>query len=453
MKPFFREIFLGKRELILQGDLVHPDGVRQGMISFSKGKGFIHHVGDIGETEDAGDLEPDAVIENGLIFPGFIDLHVHAREDQSREWVHKENYISAGKAALAGGVTGFADMPNTPVPVIDEATHVKKFRLSRYSGMDVLIYAGIGPGTRPLESNVPYKVFMGKSVGELFFRDRGQLKDTLKAYEGKHVSFHCEDPEILEEHHNRERHAERRPPEAEVSAVEFALELIEEFGLKGNLCHISTRESLELIERTRKRSGLPITVEATPHHLLLEDSVEGIRFPDILKNEDKENPEFPEIREVFFQVNPPIREERDRRAVFSAFKEGKIDYLATDHAPHIIKEKENGMSGLPHLDTFGNIVGCLMAMEISPEVVARAACYNPGNYFSEFGFNPRKLTVGENAHLTILVKEEEMVKREGVFSKSGWSPFEGRIFPWRVAFTVLQGRVWAKTCEPGEGRS
>ncbi len=459
MKPVFKELFLGKKEITIQGNIVYPDGVRQGTISFSKGKGMITGVDDerIGK-------EPDVILENGYLFPGFVDLHVHAREDSSQQWTYKENYISAAKAALAGGVTAFADMPNTPEPAVDDQRYDKKVRLSRFSGMEVLPYAGIGPGTEPLSMNVPYKVFMAKSVGELCFGNEKELRITLEKYEGLNVSFHCEDPEVLGEHENDKSHRDRRPPEAEIRAVELAFELIEENGIKGKLCHISTKGSLDLIERKRRKSGVSVTVEATPHHLLLEDNGNGIEFPDCLRplNDDGEgnshsddeskresggmsNRPSERVPDSFFQVNPPIRGHEDRMTLLEAFKEGRIDFLATDHAPHTREEKMQGMSGLPSLDSFGGTVGCLLESGVRAEIVARAAAYRPGEFISEFGLSSRKLEVGEVVHLCHLVKGGEEVTGGGGFSKAGWNPFEGFNMPWSVGFTILRGRGWKKT--------
>ena len=244
MSALFREHFLGKKEFTIEGDIVFQDGVKRGRININTRKGVF------GAVES--DREPDLCIEHGLIFPGFVDLHVHAREDPSRDWIHKEDFAHAGKAALAGGLTGIADMPNTPEPLTDEAGYRQKYMLSRYSGIEVLLYAGIGPGTRPLAIDIPYKVFMGKSVGELFFTSGKELGNALERYRGKSVSFHCEDPVIIEEKKDEKTHCDRRPPEAEARAVELAIELIQEFELRGKLCHISTKEGMLQVERARK---------------------------------------------------------------------------------------------------------------------------------------------------------------------------------------------------------
>lgn len=428
MKPVLEEMLLGKKVVSIEGNVVLPDSIQKRIITISRNKGVLM------ENEDEA---PDLVFDKGYIFPGFIDLHVHAREDTSGDWTHKECYRTAGKAAIAGGVTGFADMPNTPVPLISEDQYKEKSMISRQSGMEVLLYAAIGPDTHPFSFRVPYKLFMGKSIGPLFFSSRKDIRNALSRYTGQSVSFHCEDPTILDTHASEATHARRRPPEAEIEAVEFAMEMIEEFDLRGKLCHISSSGALPLIEKA-KHDGLNVTVEATPHHLLLQDNGDGIEFPANLKRAEETNPEG------YYQVNPPIREGKDRKALFDAFDQGKIDYLATDHAPHTFEEKDRGISGMPHLDTFGHSVGCLLDLDVSPEILGRTAAYNPAQFIREFGFLPRDLKEGNLAHFTILSPDPQVIRNDRMFTRCGWNPFAGYEFPWQVACTVHRGRFWKK---------
>lgn len=428
MKPVLEEMLLGKKVVSIEGKVVLPESVERRVITISRNKGVLL---------ENGEDEPDLVFEEGLIFPGFIDLHVHAREDVSGDWNHKECYRTAGKAAIAGGVTGFADMPNTPVPLISEDQYMEKSLISRQAGLEVLLYAAIGPNTRPFSFDVPYKLFMGKSIGPIFFSSRKDIRKTLEQYTGRSISFHCEDPLILDTHASKGTHALRRPPEAEIEAVRFALEMIEEFDLKGKLCHISTAGALSLFEKA-KHDGLKVTVEATPHHLFLEDNGDGMEFPANLKMGEETNPE------EYYQVNPPIRDGKDRKALFDAFTQGKIDFLATDHAPHTLEEKDHGISGMPHLDTFGHCVGLLLDLGVPPEILGRAAAYNPAEFIREFGFLPRGLHQGNLAHFTILTPEPQIIRNDRMFTRCGWSPFAGYEFPWKVACTIHRGRFWKK---------
>ena len=114
---------------------------------------------------------------------------------------------------------------------------------------------GLGPETKPLSFKVPYKAYMGPSVGELFFKNEGELDDSLDRYQGEYVSFHCEDPEILEECKDKPTHEMRRPVEAETVATSTALRLIEKYKLKGKLCHYSSKDGLPLILEAKKRTA------------------------------------------------------------------------------------------------------------------------------------------------------------------------------------------------------
>src|SRR5207248_686737 len=144
-----------------------------------------------------------------------------ARDDVSLAETYKEDFVTASRAALAGGVVHVADMPNNRVAPIDDASYrAKQDHLrSRNVPIQVTLYAGIGPGTRPLSFDVPYKAYMGHSVGDLFFTSLEQLDETLSHYRGQNVSFHCEDPLLLETYKTAPTHEERRPAHCEISAT------------------------------------------------------------------------------------------------------------------------------------------------------------------------------------------------------------------------------------------
>ena len=224
------------------------------------------------------------------------DIHIHAREDVSGKNTYKEDFHSTCCAALNGGVVHVADMPNNPIPPIDDESYLNKFILTKKVDVPILLYAGIGPSTRPLTFTVPYKAYMGPSIGELFFKDNQSLDDVLVHYKNQYVSFHCEDPEILEAHKGESTHATRRPVSAELMATDIALKLIEKYNLKGKLCHYSAGEGLKAIIAAKKR-GVNVTCEVTPQHLYY--SMEKL---------SKKSP----LEQTFFQMNPPIRGESDR---------------------------------------------------------------------------------------------------------------------------------------------
>ena len=414
--------------LRVEGRIANHDGVFEGAITIDPDSGQIVEVG---PAQGHSDLDCDGCI----IFPGFGDLHVHAREDVSGREMYKEDFASASAAAIQGGVTHFADMPNNPVAPIDDRSYAAKESLAAKAPLHITLYGGIGPGTRPLSRPVPYKAFMGPSVGELFFRSPEQLEETIARYRGCNVSFHCEDPVILDESRGAATHEQRRPARAEVSATRFALELIEKYELRGKLCHFSTGEGLQDVIAAKQR-GVAVTCEVTPHHLFFDDS---------MLNADNR---------LWLQMNPPLRGPQDRLAMIEALRCGEIDYLATDHAPHSLDEKQKGTSGVPHLDTYGAFTTWLMTEHgFTPQQIARVCAYNPGNFVREylpdgFGAGFGRVESGYSGSLTILdLQKPFKVKRENLRTKCGWSPFEGVTFPGTVRHTVVSGRVYT----PREG--
>ncbi|MDD5720905.1 MAG: amidohydrolase family protein [Candidatus Pacebacteria bacterium] len=383
----------------------------------------------------------DVVLKDEIIFPGFIDLHVHAREDASHKQDYKEDFVTAGEAAINGGVVAIGEMPNNPVPPVDDDSFEKKNNLAKKSSITVVLYAGIGPNTKPLSlghshtgeaKKVPYKAFMGPSVGDLFFTSNEELEKALEKYENQCVSFHCEDPKILEENANKNTHEAKRPPEAEISAVDFALKLIEKYNLVGKICHCSTVLGINKIIDAKKR-GINVTVEVTPHHLYFSADAKA------LADRDETN---------MLQVNPPIRQSKENRLGLIAFlKNGDIDYLATDHAPHTIEEKGKGISGLTHLDTYGPFTAWLMQEHnFTAKEIERVCSYNPANFINNFISDKYgKIEKGYVGSLTILnLNKQITITKDKLKTKCGWSPFEGITFPGSVAMTIIKGKIYAK---------
>ncbi len=403
---------------IVEGNLADIDGVRHGQVRIDDGTiaavgpglGTAHHV--------FGD--------DCLIFAGMGDIHIHARQDVTGRENYKETFATAAAAALHGGVVHVADMPNNPAAPVDDATYAAKERLVAEGNLPVAftLYAGIGPGTQPLQRDVPYKAYMGPSVGDLFFSSISDLYLTLAAYSGCAVSFHCEDPALLDQNRSQPTHEERRPPQCELSATRFALAMIEKYGLTGKLCHYSVGEGLPLIRQARAR-GLPVTAEVTPHHVFFDTAM------------------LTDANRPWMQMNPPLRAPADRAAMLEALRDGTADYLATDHAPHTLAEKECGMSGQPHLDTYGAFVTWLLVEQgFSPERIAAVCSANPGAFVNRYRREKfGRLVPGYAGSLTVLnLRRPTTVRRDDLRTRCGWSPFEGMTFPGGVAAVFVNGR-------------
>ncbi len=409
--------------LRLEGRIANRDREFEGAIEINTETGLIERVG---PRTGRSDLD----LGGQIIFPGFGDLHIHAREDVSQSQVYKEDFATVSAASIHGGVTHVADMPNNPVAPVDDARYAEKEKLTAKSAVHVTLYAGIGPETNPLHRHVPYKAFMGPSVGDLFFASQEELEGVIAKYRGKNVSFHCEDPAILRESAGAATHEQRRPAKAEIEATEFALYLIERYELVGKLCHYSTKGGLEKIAAAKAR-GVRVTAEATPHHMFFDETM--------LTDENR----------LLLQMNPPLRGREDRLALIEALRSGLVDYVATDHAPHTLEEKMLGVSGVPLLDTYGAVATWLMAVHgFTAMDIARVCAYNPGAFVKEFlpaGFGKGYGVVEEGyvGSLTILDPAAPyVVRRKDMKTKCGWSPFEGYTLPGRVTYTVLQGKVY-----------
>lgn len=406
--------------MIVAGRLVSPEKTEWGQVLIEGDT-----IAAVGEKLGTPDFEFG---DDCLVFAGMGDIHIHARDDPGESQIYKEDFRTASAAAIHGGVVHVADMPNNPVAPVDDASYAAKRRhlAARDVPIQVTLYAGIGPGTQPLSSPVPYKAYMGPSVGDLFFTTLEQLDDTLSQYRGCNVSFHCEDPILLESHKDRPTHEERRPASCEISATEFALQMIEKYDLTGKLCHYSVQDGLPLIRAARQK-GLRVTCEVTPHHLYFDTT----RLTDENRG--------------WMQMNPPLRSPEDRTAMLEALRDGTLDYVATDHAPHTREENEAGISGQPHLDTYAPFVTWLIVEQgFTPQRIAAVCSANPGEFVNPYTA-PRKfgrIEPGYTASLTVLnMAKPCTIRREDLKTKCGWSPFEGVTFPGSVEAVFVNGQL------------
>ena len=404
--------------MIVEGRLVDIDfGPRWGQIEILEGT--ITRLGDLG-------LKADLKLgQDQLIFPGFVDVHTHLRQGDE----YKEDFHSATRAALNGGVTCLLDMPNNPVPPVTKDMLAGKEAAIADLPVDIGFYVGLGPNTRP-SGHRHYKAFMGPSIGPLFFHDDADLEETVRHYGDTRITLHCEDPEMLRHHSGAESHEASRPERAEQQAVSTALRLARKYGFRVHVAHLSQADSLPELEAAAQEfwpddQGLPGVVwESTPHHLFF----------------DWEN-RREQTRNAFLKMNPPLRSADSRQRLLQAFLSGRIHFLSTDHAPHTVEEKSSSNpSGVPLLDTYGSFASWLMQQGMSARQICRHACHLPG-LFS--GRKVGRLLPGYRGHLAVLDWNQPWtVRAEDCRTKCGWSPFEGVTLPARVAYTVASGRLF-----------
>jgi dihydroorotase len=427
---------------IIKGRAVFTDGVRPAVIVVDPQAGSIVSVKELERDEGNGNL----------LFPGFIDSHVHAREypqpnstdrQATAQWeavCRKETFRSAGDAAINGGVTLFAAMPNDPVPPETAGVYAEKQRVADSSPCPVIMFAAITGRSEPW-SDVPYKVYLDISPSPVSFTTWVDLENTLARYRGCRVFFHAEDPETLAECQGSGPRWKTRPPAAEIRAVEKILELTAKLGLHSHICHVSTERAVSLICDYNRVSEDQVTCEVTPHHLLF-----SIREGNVFAANSREVP-----ASALLDCNPPLRPESDRRFLLDALKEDMVDVLASDHAPHTIDDKRGGSPGMPHLDTLGPFSGWLMnECGFSPVRIAEILSAGPAKLFGQDLDLPYgAIKTGCSASLTLLddkgvtLVEGDQIKWRGPLrTLCKWSPFEGIPLPARVAGTIVRGKQY-----------
>ncbi|MEM4781587.1 MAG: dihydroorotase [Halalkalicoccus sp.] len=378
--------------------------------------------------------EPDVDATDKLLLPGAIDAHVHFREPG---FPHKETWETGSKSAAAGGVTTVVDQPNTDPPTVDGASFDAKAELARNSLVDYGINGGVVEGWRPddLFSRPIFalgEVFLADSTGEmgigpeLFEEAVGRA-----AREDVVVTVHAEDATRFDrdaldaagEGIGRGADADAwsafRSAEAEAAAVELACEVGERAGAQVHVAHASTPEGIDAA------TAAGATCEVCPHHLFLSRA------------------DLDELG-TYGRMNPPLRSEERREEVAKRVRDGTVDIVATDHAPHTREEKERGIheapSGVPGVET---MVPLLLAAaergELTRERVRDLIAANPARLFDL----PRKGKVreGMDADLALYDPDRiEEIRGEALHSKAGWTPFEGfgGIFP---EWTMVRGTV------------
>jgi dihydroorotase len=413
-----------EHDLVIEGTVVGPDGLKSLEVGVSEGI--------ISEIRKQGVKGARRIrAERSLIFPGFIDIHVHMREPG---WEYKEDFRTGSMAAIHGGVTTVVDMPNNPVPTTTISALEEKMKLAEAKSLiDVRFYGGVLNSNlqslaKMAERVTGYKVYLAKTTGTDAFQysDLGSAFEMIAKTE-KPVSLHCEDQGVIERRQKElegvsrpDIHCDLRPPEAEVESVnKVVAALTKSPDLQANVCHASAGETLSII-RTARAANMKVYCEAALHHLYFNRRA-------MLENR-------------MLKTNPPLRPEDDRRALVAGVGEGTVSFLVTDHAPHTADEKVSlGLSGVPGLDDYGHIVSWLAKdQNLDPTMIARVTSGNPARFamLRDRG----EISVGNRADLTLLdLHTPERVDGDDVRSKCGWSPYEGKEFPGKVRWTISAG--------------
>ncbi len=418
---------------------VFRDGVCPAQIEMDAPSGTISSV----------ERSPGEGSERLLLFPGFIDIHVHAREFPKplesdavllQSWeraCRKENFLTAARAALNGGVTLYGAMPNDPIPPSDEKAHARKVALAGRSVCPVIVFGLIDKHSEPW-SEIPYKLYLDAKGSHGAISDWISVDRALSRFRGRHVFFHAEDPLTLENAPKQGPRWITRPPEAETIAVERILDLTSKYGIRAHICHVSTERAVRIIADHNRASSTRVTCEVTPHHLYFSVHEDAIKAAGSI----------PPALADWLGSNPPLRSEQDRCFLVEALKDGLIDALATDHAPHTAEDKRLAAPGVPHLDTLGGFVGWMMVeWAFSPQRIAEVLAVAPGRLMAPYLDCPHgEIRPGAAASFTELdlgryteVRGDMIAGRGRLETLCRWSPFEGVSLPAGVSRTVIRG--------------
>ena len=379
-------------------------------------------------------IECDKIIDaEGLyVMPGGIDPQVHFREPGL---THKETIETGSRAAVAGGITTFFEMPNTKPATITKQLLNEKFEIaSKTSVANYSFFFGATPDNfeeiEAMEGNCGLKIFMGSSTGDLLV-DSDEALDSIFKVCKKIIAVHAEDEVILKRSAEIVKgtkptdHPDMRPVEAAVTATQKAINCALKYNKRLHVLHLSTAEEVEILRRY-KHTGL-ITAETTPQHLLLH-------APDI----------YEEIG-TFGQMNPPIREKYHSEGLWEGLLDGTINCIATDHAPHTIEEKnlpfDQAPAGMPGVETsLPLMLNHSQTSAIDIKDIVKWMCENPATLYKikNKGF----LKENFDADITIVdMNKEKVVDGKNMQSKCGWSAFDGKTLKGWPVTTIVNGNV------------
>ncbi len=381
------------------------------------------------------DLRPGEnvhIIDTGgcLVSYGFADIHVHFREPG---FSYKETIASGSRAAAAGGYTTVCTMPNLdPVPDTPEHLAVEQNIIERDAIIRVLPYASITLGRKGV-SLTDFAALKGSVAA---FSDDGSgvqsgqtmlLAMEAAAREDVIIAAHCEDNSLLRGGyiHDGEycrAHGHRGIcSESEWGQIARDLQLCERTGCRYHVCHISTAESVALIREAKMR-GVRVSCETAPHYLCLCDE---------------------DLRESGgFKMNPPIRSRRDRDALIEGLRDGTIDAIATDHAPHSAEEKAGGLKGsamgIVGLETAFAVLytSLVLTGKLSLNCLVNALCDSPRRIFRLGG----SLSIGQSADICVIdLQKEYTIDSRSFLSKGRSTPFDGWKVRGKVRLTLKDG--------------
>ena len=420
--------------LIKEATIVNEGKIWQGDVYIRAGR--------IEQIDPSIDRPADQVIaaHGFILMPGIIDDQVHFREPGL---THKATIGSESRAAIAGGVTSFMEMPNTKPPALTQKLLEEKYAAAaRSSWANYSFYMGASNDNldEVLRSDprtvCGVKIFMGSSTGNMLVDDLQILEKLFKGVPMLIVT-HCEDEETIRynleklqktygTNLNARHHPEIRSAEGCLLSSSLAVKLAKKYDTRLHILHISTADELTLFANDRSLAEKRITAEVCVHHLYF-DAADYNQLGNLIK------------------CNPAIKSAENKKALFDALLDDRLDIIATDHAPHTLDEKNQSYldapSGLPLVQHSLNIMLDFYHQgKISLEKIVEKMCHAPAICFQvkERGF----IKEGYWADLTLIdLHATWTVAKDNIYYQCGWSPLEGKQFMGRVVKTLVNGDV------------
>ena len=375
------------------------------------------------------------------LIPGIIDEHVHFREPGL---THKADMYTESRAAVAGGVTSFMDMPNTVPQTTTQDLLQQKFDLAAEKSLaNYSFYLGAtNDNLAEVVKTDPKKVcgiklFMGSSTGNMLV-DKNEVLVRLFRESPCLIAAHCEDEQTIHENTvcckdlaskgevilDASIHPFVRTMEACYRSSSKAVDMAEKFGARLHVLHISTQKELSLFRHDIPLKGKKITAETCPHYLWFDNS----------NYEEKS---------FAIKCNPAIKSHRDKEALLQALKEGRIDTIGTDHAPHLREEKFTGdyftsKSGFPSIQHSFELMANMLQDDLP--LLVQLMCHNPAILYQIDlrGF----IREGYYADLALVdLDASHLISDQGEYSKCGWSPYDGIQVHSRVTHTFVNGNL------------
>ncbi|MCF8020076.1 MAG: dihydroorotase [Vallitaleaceae bacterium] len=417
--------------IIKHGRIIDPSSGRDEISDILVERGKIKKIGHIPDNKDATIIDAKGC----WVTPGLIDVHVHLREPG---YEYKEDIESGTLSAVAGGFTTVCCMPNTK-PVIDSPKIIKHIiKKAKEKGHAHVL--PIGAITLGQKGEVLAPIDMMVDGGAIAISEDGRsvlnakiLKTAM--FEAARLNIpvlsHCEDDDLAhggcmnDGKRSRELGLSGIPNDAEDIITARDILLAKSTGAKLHLCHVSTAGSVDLI-REAKSKGIQVTAEVCPHHFTLTDeAVDG--------------------QDANMKMNPPLRTQADVDAIIEGLKDGTIDIIATDHAPHAPSEKESGF-----ISAANGIVGLETALGLSLHTLVRSGLLTPSQLIEKMSLAPAKLLgidkgslkEGKMADITIIQPEEVYVIDKNTFKSKGRNtPYDGVKVTGKVKYTLVKGVI------------